>query len=102
MIHDIYMPGLAHPSLPGKIVEWKKFLGDRVTKGETLLIVEIDKADVEVESLKEGYLAVILAEAGEEVRIGSAIALIAETEAEIEEARQQSKRSSQRSVFYLV
>ena len=96
MIHDIFMPGFAHPSLPGKIVEWKKSPGDIVTKGETLLIVEIDKADVEVESFKEGYLAVILAEIGEEVPIGNVIALIAETKAEMEEARQQSKRYRQR------
>ena len=34
MIHDIFMPGFAHPSLPGKIVEWKKSLGDIVTKGK--------------------------------------------------------------------
>lgn len=65
-------------------------------KGETLLIVEIDKADVEVESFKEGYLAVISAEIGEEVPIGNVIALIAETKAEMEEARQQSKKYRQR------
>jgi pyruvate dehydrogenase E2 component (dihydrolipoamide acetyltransferase) len=74
----------------GKIVEWTKSPGDKVEKGETVLVVESDKADMDVESFNEGYLAVILVEAGQEALVGSAIALVAETEAEIESAKQQA------------
>jgi pyruvate dehydrogenase E2 component (dihydrolipoamide acetyltransferase) len=74
----------------GKIVEWTKSPGDKIEKGETVLVVESDKADMDVESFNEGYLAVILVKAGQEAPVGSAIALIAETEAEIAEAKKQA------------
>ncbi|MEM8831192.1 MAG: dihydrolipoamide acetyltransferase family protein [Cyanobacteria bacterium P01_G01_bin.19] len=90
MIHDIFMPALSSTMTEGKIVEWTKSPGDKVEKGETVLVVESDKADMDVESFNEGYLAVIMVEAGEEAPVGSAIALIAETEAEIEEAKKQA------------
>jgi pyruvate dehydrogenase E2 component (dihydrolipoamide acetyltransferase) len=54
-----------------------------------VVVVESDKADMDVESFYEGYLAVILVEAGQEAPVGQAIALVAETEAEIEEAKKQ-------------
>ena len=90
MIHDIYMPALSSTMTEGKIVEWTKSPGDKVEKGETVLVVESDKADMDVASFNEGYLAVIMVEAGQEAPVGSAIALIAETEAEIAEAKQQA------------
>ena len=90
MIHDIFMPALSSTMTEGKIVEWTKSPGDKVEKGETVLVVESDKADMDVESFNEGYLAAIMVEAGEEASVGSAIALIAETEAEIEEAKKQA------------
>lgn len=90
MIHDIFMPALSSTMTEGKIVEWTKSPGDKVEKGETVLVVESDKADMDVESFNEGYLAVIMVEAGQEASVGSAIALVAETEAEIEEAKRQA------------
>ncbi len=90
MIHDIFMPALSSTMETGKIVEWTKSPGDKVEKGETVLVVESDKADMDVESFNEGYLAAIIVEAGQEAPVGSAIALIAETEAEIEEAKKQA------------
>jgi pyruvate dehydrogenase E2 component (dihydrolipoamide acetyltransferase) len=74
----------------GKIVEWVKSPGDKVEKGETVVVVESDKADMDVESFNEGYLAVILVEAGQAAPVGNAIALLAETEAEIEAAKQKA------------
>ena len=94
MIHDIFMPALSSTMTEGKIVEWTKSPGDKVEKGETVLVVESDKADMDVESFNEGYLAVILVEAGQEAPVGSAIALVAETEAEIEEAKKQADSHS--------
>jgi pyruvate dehydrogenase E2 component (dihydrolipoamide acetyltransferase) len=91
MIHDIFMPALSSTMTEGKIVSWVKSPGDKVAKGETVLVVESDKADMDVESFYEGYLAIILVEAGSEAPVGSAIALIAETEAEIAIAKEQGK-----------
>ncbi|MEM6611472.1 MAG: dihydrolipoamide acetyltransferase family protein [Cyanobacteria bacterium P01_C01_bin.72] len=94
MIHDIFMPALSSTMETGKIVEWSKSPGDKVEKGETVLVVESDKADMDVESFNEGYLAVIMVEAGEEAPVGSVIALVAETEAEIAAAKQQASSDS--------
>ncbi len=90
MIHDIFMPALSSTMTEGKIVEWTKSPGDKVAKGETVVVVESDKADMDVESFNEGYLAAILVEAGQEAPVGNAIALLAETEAEIEEAKKRA------------
>lgn len=92
-IHEVFMPALSSTMTEGKIVSWQKSPGDKVEKGETVLIVESDKADMDVESFYEGYLATIIVPAGEAAPVGNTIALIAETQAEIEQAKQ--KASSQ-------
>lgn len=89
-IYEVFMPALSSTMTEGKIVSWQKSAGDKVEKGETVLIVESDKADMDVESFYEGYLATILVDAGESAPVGNTIALIAETEAEIEQARQKA------------
>ncbi|MGK7904696.1 MAG: dihydrolipoamide acetyltransferase family protein [Hormoscilla sp.] len=96
MIHEVFMPALSSTMTEGKIVSWVKSAGDKIEKGETVVIVESDKADMDVESFYEGYLATIIVEAGASAPVGDAIALIAETQAEIETAKQQgsSKESS--------
>ena len=90
MIHEIFMPALSSTMTEGKIVSWVKSLGDKVEKGETVVVVESDKADMDVESFYEGFLATIVTPAGESAPVGSAIALLAETEAEIATAKQQA------------
>jgi pyruvate dehydrogenase E2 component (dihydrolipoamide acetyltransferase) len=95
MIHEVFMPALSSTMTEGKIVSWVKSPGDKIEKGETVVVVESDKADMDVESFYEGYLAVITVPAGESAPVGSAIALVAETEAEIETAKQQGSQSSQ-------
>lgn len=90
MIHDIFMPALSSTMTEGKIVEWTKSPGDKVEKGETVVIVESDKADMDVESFNEGYLAVVLVEAGNSAPVGNAIAYLAETEAEIADAQKKA------------
>lgn len=90
MIHEVFMPALSSTMTDGKIVSWAKSPGEKVAKGETVLVVESDKADMDVESFSEGYLATIIVPAGESAPVGSTIALIAETEAEIATAKQQA------------
>jgi pyruvate dehydrogenase E2 component (dihydrolipoamide acetyltransferase) len=86
-IREVFMPALSSTMTEGKIVSWTKSPGDRVEKGDTVLVVESDKADMDVESFAEGFLAILLFEAGSSVPVGQTIALIAETEAEIAEAK---------------
>ena len=95
MIYEVFMPALSSTMTEGKIVSWTKEPGDKVEKGETVVVVESDKADMDVESFYEGYLGVIVVPAGETAPVGVAIALIAETEAEIATAQQQATGQAQ-------
>jgi pyruvate dehydrogenase E2 component (dihydrolipoamide acetyltransferase) len=86
-IHEVFMPALSSTMTEGKIVSWVKSPGDKVEKGETVVVVESDKADMDVESFYEGFLAHIIVQTGETAPIGAAIAYVAQTEAEIEAAK---------------
>ncbi|MBD1213369.1 MAG: 2-oxo acid dehydrogenase subunit E2 [Dolichospermum circinale Clear-D4] len=86
-INEVFMPALSSTMTEGKIVSWVKSPGDKVEKGETVVVVESDKADMDVETFYEGYLAHIIVAAGETAPVGAAIAYIAETEAEIPTAK---------------
>jgi pyruvate dehydrogenase E2 component (dihydrolipoamide acetyltransferase) len=94
MIHEIFMPALSSTMTEGKITSWLKSPGDKVEKGDTVVVVESDKADMDVESFYEGFLAVIMTPAGESAAVGSAIAFLAETEAEVAQAKQQAAGQS--------
>ena len=81
------MPALSSTMTEGKIVEWLKKPGDRVERGESVLVVESDKADMDVESFNEGFLAAVLMPAGGTAPVGETIGLIVESEAEIAEVQ---------------
>ncbi|KAL4279877.1 hypothetical protein GQ457_03G029130 [Hibiscus cannabinus] len=93
-IREIFMPALSSTMTEGKIVSWMKSEGDKLSKGESVVVVESDKADMDVESFHEGFLAAIMVEEGGVAPVGSAIALLAETEDEIAEAKAKSQSSS--------
>ena len=84
------MPALSSTMTEGKIVEWLKQPGDKVARGESVLVVESDKADMDVESFQDGYLAAVLMPAGSTAPVGETIGLIVETEAEIAAAQAKS------------
>jgi pyruvate dehydrogenase E2 component (dihydrolipoamide acetyltransferase) len=92
--HDIFMPALSSTMTEGKIVQWLKKPGDRVERGESVLVVESDKADMDVESFQEGFLAAVLVEAGGTAPVGDTIGLIAESEAEIPEVQARAKATA--------
>ena len=83
MSHEIFMPALSSTMTEGKIVEWLKNPGDKVARGEAVLVVESDKADMDVESFQDGYLAAVLMPAGSTAPVGETIGLIVENEDEI-------------------
>ncbi len=84
------MPALSSTMTEGKIVEWLKKPGDKVERGESVLVVESDKADMDVESFNEGFLAAVLMPAGGTAPVGETIGLIVETQAEIAAAAAQA------------
>ena len=81
------MPALSSTMTEGKIVEWLKQPGDKVGRGESVLVVESDKADMDVESFQDGYLAAVLMPVGSTAPVGETIGLIVESEAEIADAK---------------
>ena len=81
--HEIFMPALSSTMTEGKIVEWLKKPGDRVERGESVLVVESDKADMDVESFNAGFLATILMPAGGTAPVGETIGVIVESQDEI-------------------
>ncbi|GAB2236120.1 hypothetical protein Droror1_Dr00027857 [Drosera rotundifolia] len=80
---EIFMPALSSTMTEGKIVSWIKSEGDKLSKGDSVVVVESDKADMEVETFYDGYLAKIVVEEGGVAPVGSSIAILAESEAEI-------------------
>ena len=91
MSHEIFMPALSSTMTEGKIVEWLKNPGDKVERGESVLVVESDKADMDVESFQDGYLAAVLMPAGSTAPVGETIGLIVENEYEISPVQNQNE-----------
>lgn len=80
------MPALSSTMTEGKIVEWLKQPGQRVERGDSVLVVESDKADMDVEAFHGGFLAAVLMPAGGTAPVGETIGLIVDSEAEIASA----------------
>ena len=77
MVYKIIMPKLVETMEEGTIVQWLKSEGDKVSKGEPLLVVEMVKTTMEVPSPASGYLRSILFGEGETVEVTKPIAYIA-------------------------
>ncbi|KAF3487176.1 hypothetical protein F2Q69_00055783 [Brassica cretica] len=97
-IREIFMPALSSTMTEGKIVSWLKTEGEKLAKGQSVVVVESDKADMDVETFYDGYLAAIVVGEGETAPVGAAIGLLAETEAEIEEAKNKAASKSSAAV----
>ncbi|MDE0188018.1 MAG: dihydrolipoamide acetyltransferase family protein, partial [bacterium] len=74
----VKMPRLGQDMEQGTLVEWSKSVGDEVTEGEILAVIETDKAEVAFESPAGGYLVAVLADAGSTLATGEPIAWIAD------------------------
>ncbi|MCJ7551089.1 MAG: 2-oxo acid dehydrogenase subunit E2 [Anaerolineae bacterium] len=65
MAYEIILPKLGQTVEEGRIVEWLKKEGDAVDRGDVLYTVETDKAVLDVEATRKGYLRKILVGEGE-------------------------------------
>ncbi len=73
---SIKMPQLGMAQDTGLLVSWHKEPGDAVAADDVLFEVETDKSTMEVPAGADGYLAATLADAGQEVPVGDAVAVI--------------------------
>lgn len=80
---QIDMPALSSTMKEGKVVSWLKAEGDAISAGEAIMVVESDKADMDVEAFEDGFLAAIITQEGETGAVGAPVALIAENESDI-------------------
>ncbi|MGE1165615.1 2-oxoglutarate dehydrogenase complex dihydrolipoyllysine-residue succinyltransferase [Peribacillus simplex] len=75
---EVKVPELAESISEGSIAQWLKQPGDHVEKGEYVLELETDKVNVEIISDYTGTLSEQLAEEGDTVQVGQAIAIVDE------------------------
>ena len=78
MATPILMPKLSFVVTQGTIIEWLKTPGDSVTKGEPLLVIESEKATVDVEAPGTGALGPELAPVGTTVPVTTVIGYLLE------------------------
>ncbi|MGZ3673519.1 MAG: dihydrolipoamide acetyltransferase family protein [Ktedonobacterales bacterium] len=76
MATNVILPALGMAQDTGKIVEGLKAEGEHVAEGEPLVVIETDKAAVDLEAPASGILAHVSAVAGEEVPVARVIAVI--------------------------
>lgn len=82
MATKIIMPKMGESITEGTIIDWKKKVGDKVEKDETILEISTDKVDSEVPSPSEGVLIEISANKNDTVDVGSIIGYIGESNEE--------------------
>ena len=78
MATEIKVPDLGTNEDSVVILEWLKYQGDAVKRGEPLCEVQTDKATTELESVAQGILLKQLVEEDTEVNVGTVIAYIGE------------------------
>jgi len=76
MPREIKMPKLSDTMEEGTINVWRKREGDAVARGDVLLEVETDKADMEYEAYVAGTMVRVLRGEGETVPVGTPIAVV--------------------------
>lgn len=82
MATAIGMPKLGITMEEGTVVEWPHAIGDRVEKGAVVLIIESEKAEVEIEASVSGVVRHYFAEPGDTLPCGALLGAITPTEDE--------------------
>jgi len=77
-VHHVKMPQLSDTMTEGAVVSWEKELGDKIERGTVVATVETDKAIMDVEVFREGYLSGPRAEVDSVVPVGGTMAFLVE------------------------
>ena len=78
MSSQVTLPRLGQGMESGTIVKWLKSEGEKVEKGEPLYELDTEKVTQEVEADVGGVVLKILAQEGQEIEVGKAVAVIGE------------------------
>jgi pyruvate dehydrogenase E2 component (dihydrolipoamide acetyltransferase) len=71
------MPKMGDAMEEGTLVKWLKSEGDEVSEGDPIAEIETDKVTLELEAEDSGTLAQLIADEGQDIPVGEAIAFIA-------------------------
>src|SRR5215207_4241312 len=74
---DVSMPRLSDSMEEGTILKWLKSDGDEIKRGEELVEIETDKANMTYEADQDGVLSIVASE-GDTLAVGETIASIGE------------------------
>src|SRR5919198_3962601 len=74
MATDVMMPRLSDSMEEGTVLKWLVEVGGEVKRGEPLVEIETDKANMTYEADTDGTLIEVLAQEGETLPIGQVIA----------------------------
>ena len=79
MIFEIVIPNLGATGSDVVIDDWLVRPGDYVEAGKPIYVVSTDKATVEVEAFRNGYIRELLVEPGTRIPLGTVVALITDS-----------------------
>ncbi len=85
MAEELKVPKTGYEETEAILAEWLKEEGDAVEEDEDLVVLETDKAGVELPSPRDGFLRKILVGEGDEVVMGQTLAIIGDEDEDIEE-----------------
>ena len=74
--HEFVMPSLGADMEAATILRWRVSPGDRVARGDIVVEVETEKAEMEVETFDSGVIEKLIANVGDKIPVGGPIALI--------------------------
>jgi dihydrolipoamide dehydrogenase len=90
----IKMPQLSDTMTEGVVVSWEKAVGDAVKRGDIVATVETDKAIMDVEVFRNGFLSGPIAAIESTVPVTEAIAYIVESKDEVVEGEAEAIASA--------
>lgn len=83
--HTIKMPQLSDTMTEGVVVAWVKNIGDKIARGDIVAQVETDKAIMDVEVFREGYLSGPIAPVDSVVPVGAALAYLVDKPEQVQQ-----------------
>jgi pyruvate dehydrogenase E2 component (dihydrolipoamide acetyltransferase) len=95
MAGDVTMPRLSDSMEEGTILKWLVSEGDEVKRGQEIVEIETDKANMTYESDTEGVLVEIVVQEGETVALGEVIARVGDATQESSGGDEEAQREEE-------
>src|SRR5208337_2783510 len=83
MAVKVMMPKGSDTMTEGKVLKWLKKEGDAISTGDTVVEIETDKVNMEVEAMGSGVLRKILVAVDKVVPVGELLAVIGKADEDI-------------------